>query len=73
LLDGLYPNGPVFDLCLQHDWDYMIVLKDKCLASIWEEFNALKNPDQASYKRIWRGRKQIISWVNAISYQQFSL
>jgi hypothetical protein len=68
LLDGLYPNGPVFDLCLQHDWDYMIVLKDKCLSSVWEEFNALKNPDQAPYKRNWRGRQQKISWVNAISY-----
>lgn len=46
----------------------MIVLKDKCLSSVWEEFNALKNPDQASYQRIWRERKQKICWVNAISY-----
>jgi hypothetical protein len=68
LLDGLYPNGPVFDLCLQHDWDFMIVLKDKCLPSVWEEFKALKNPDQASYKRIWRGRQQTITWVNTIGY-----
>jgi hypothetical protein len=68
LLDGLYPNGPVFELCLQHNWDFMIVLKNKCLPSVWEEFNAMKNSELACYQGIWHGRKQKITWVNTIDY-----
>ena len=45
LLDGLNANGPVFDLCIEYGWDSIIVLKDKCLPSVWEEFQALENHD----------------------------
>ncbi len=41
LLDGLYPNGPVMQYCLQNDRQFMIVLKDGSLPSVWEEFEAL--------------------------------
>ncbi len=68
LLDGLYSNGPVFELCIQHDWDSMIVLKKKALKSVWKAFNAQKGPDTPSYEADWRGRKQKITWVNHIPY-----
>jgi len=68
LLDGLYASGPIFDLCIEYDWDSMIVLKDKCLPSVWEEYHALKSLNPMHYQGTWRGRRQQISWVNAISY-----
>jgi hypothetical protein len=37
LLDGLYPNGDVFELCRSYKWQYMIVLQDDSLKSVWEE------------------------------------
>ncbi|GFO76612.1 hypothetical protein BPLS_P4511 [Bathymodiolus platifrons methanotrophic gill symbiont] len=61
-------NGPVFELCIQHGWDSMIVLKKKSLKSVWKAFNAQKGPDTPSYEADWRGRKQKITWVNHIPY-----
>jgi len=42
LLDGLYANGPVMALCKAYRWQYMIVLKDDCLTTVWREFEQLK-------------------------------
>lgn len=41
LLDGLYARGPVIALCRRYKWDFMIVLKDDSLPSVWEEFHGL--------------------------------
>jgi hypothetical protein len=70
LLDGLYPNGPVMEQCREYAWQYMIVLPDKCLPSVWREVEALR-PLQARnrHERLWRGRAQHCWWVNAIRYE----
>lgn len=69
LLDGLYPNGPVMALCREYRWQYMIVLPDKCLPSVWAEYEALKPLQQGNVRRaICRGRKQTFTWVNNIDY-----
>ena len=62
LLDGLYASGPIFELCSEYGWDCMIVLKDKCLSSVWSQYQALKNLNPISYQGTWRGRRQQISW-----------
>lgn len=36
LLDGLYPNKPVLDICKKNNWKYNIVLKDNSLKSVQE-------------------------------------
>ncbi|MBK7955101.1 MAG: hypothetical protein IPK02_14775 [Candidatus Accumulibacter sp.] len=41
LLDGLYANGPVMQRCRGYHWQFMIVLKDKDLSPVWQEFHAL--------------------------------
>ena len=41
LLDGLYPNGPVMELCRLYHWQFMIVLQDDALPSVWEEVRGL--------------------------------
>jgi hypothetical protein len=37
LLDGLYPNKPVLDICRKNNWKYNIVLKDNSLKTVQEE------------------------------------
>jgi len=70
LLDGLYANGPIMDRCRQYNWQFMIVLKDKDLSSVWEEFDSLR-PLQPGNRlhRVWGERHQSFSWVNAIDYE----
>ena len=69
LLDGLYASGPIIELCKQLNWDYMIVLKDKSLTTVWEEFNSLSDmKPENSYGMKHNGRKQQFKWVNEIEY-----
>ncbi len=70
-LDGLYANGPIMDCCLQNHWQFMIVLQDNSLPSVWEEFNSLKTlPGNANnhYRQDWGDRHQHFNWVNHIVY-----
>jgi hypothetical protein len=70
LLDGLYPNGPVAALCRHYHWQFMIVLQDDSLSSVWEEFRGLeKLHPQNRLQRTWGNRRQQFRWVNAIEYR----
>ncbi len=69
LLDGLYANGPVFQTCRNNNWQFMIVLKDKSLPSVWEEFEGLKKLDSDQQaNRTWGNRRQHFQWINDIEY-----
>lgn len=70
LLDGLYANGPVMECCINNDWDFMIVLKEDCLKSVWEEYESLLplEGDKNRRKNNWKDRKQTFTWVNEIQY-----
>ncbi len=70
LLDGLYPNGPIMDRCRTYHWDFMIVLKDDSLPSVWEEYFSLMNDQGENQKRQnWGERRQHFQWVNQIRYE----
>jgi hypothetical protein len=69
LLDGLYADGPVLDLCRRYHWQFMIVLQDKDLPSVWEEVQGLgKLQRQNQLEQKWGNRKQRFRWVNGIEY-----
>jgi hypothetical protein len=69
ILDGLYPNGPIFERCREYGWQFMIVLKDDSLKSVWEEFFALqKFEGKKKVKMRWANRDQEFTWVNEICY-----
>jgi len=69
LLDGLYPNGPIMELCGKNKWDFMIVLQDKSLKSVWEEYEGLKKLETKNYfSTTWGNRIQRFEWVNDIEY-----
>ncbi len=67
LLDGLYPNGPIMELCKKNKWQFMIVLQNKSLKSVWDEYAGLKKllPENCHIQK-WGGRKQRFQWVNDI-------
>ncbi len=69
LLDGLYPNGPIMEHCIKNKWQYMIVLKDNSLPSVWEEYKCLKDLEKKNkVKMKWGNRTQHFIWVNEIEY-----
>lgn len=70
LLDGLYPNGPIMQRCRSYHWDFMIVLKDGSLPSVWEEYHSLLHEQQENRMRQnWGERRQDFQWVHAIRYE----
>ncbi|MCP4350070.1 MAG: hypothetical protein GY795_31710 [Desulfobacterales bacterium] len=70
LLDGLYPNGPITEHCLENKRQFMIVFQNGSLASVWEEFEALKELQEDNrVKMKWGNRKQCFQWVNEIEYR----
>jgi hypothetical protein len=68
LLDGLYANGPVMQCCLRAHWQFMIVLKDQDLPSVWQEFHALQALKPQALQRNWGRRRQRFTRVNDIDY-----
>lgn len=69
LLDGLYPNGPVFNICRKNHWEFMIVLQNDSLKSVWEDYEGLhKLLPENSHKMKWGKKKQHFKWVNDIWY-----
>ena len=71
LLDGLYANGPVMKVCLKNKWQFMIVLKDKSLPTVWQEANgllALDTEGECRHEQKWQGRHQAFWWANGIEY-----
>ncbi len=69
LLDGLYANGPVFELCRRYNWQFMIVLQDSSLPQVWEEAAGLRKlQPENTLERTWGNRRQRFWWVNEIYY-----
>jgi len=73
LLDGLYTAAPVFRICQDYGWKFIITLKDKDLKSVNEEFLALREQTPDNQKRASRGEhnetQQLFTWVNQIEYK----
>ncbi|MDI6773459.1 MAG: transposase family protein [bacterium] len=68
--DGLFANGPVMELCRKNNWDFMIVLKDGSLPSVWEEVHGLRElQEKNQLDRTWGERRQHFWWVNDIEYR----
>lgn len=70
LLDGLYPSGPIMETCRKNRWQFMIVLQDKSLPSVWEDYEGLikLEPDNDA-QRTWGNRHQHFTWANEIEYR----
>lgn len=71
LLDGLYPVGPVMQICLTKRWEYMIVLQDGSLPQVWEEYRGLVKllEPEDRHAMCWANRRQRFHWVNDLEYR----
>ncbi|MGH9448871.1 MAG: transposase family protein, partial [Terriglobia bacterium] len=70
LLDGLYANGPVMEQCRRYGWQFMIVLQDDSLPSVWEEVRGLGQLQTHHHgEQKWGNRQQRFRWVNEIEYE----
>jgi len=69
VMDGIYASGPVISRCEAYGWEYMIVLKNECLKSVWADFNGLQKLDKANVVLAqWGNRLQEFHWSNGIEY-----
>ena len=70
LLDGLYANGTVLDLCRQNHWKYIITFKQGSLPAVWQEYQTLLSlcPENRRTVQTADGRRQEFAWVRDLSY-----
>lgn len=76
-VDGLFACGPVFELCKQHGWQPIVVLKDDSLSTVNREFESLSalQPENRRTYTFTDGKtrvQQCFRWVNEISYTDTS-
>jgi DDE_Tnp_1-associated len=71
-LDGLFACGPVFARCRDYDWRFVIVLKERDLPSVYNEFLGLAKlqPEGRLKERIVKPVEinRDFRWVNGIEY-----
>jgi len=70
-LDGLFANGPVFRICREYGWKFMIVLKDGRLSSVNEELDGLSKLEPGNRLACVdeaKGTRQDLRWVSDVSY-----
>ncbi|QGP92409.1 DDE_Tnp_1-associated [Neomoorella glycerini] len=68
--DGLYANGPMMALCRQLHLDFMFILPQDRLKSIWEEAEGLRKLEKDQKLNYhWGNREQNFWWVSDIDYE----
>ena len=70
LLDGLYANQNVFDICKRNNWKYLITFKEGSMPATYGEYKSLKklNPDcKGNHEN--EEVKQQYCWINEIEYE----
>ena len=74
LLDGLYANDPVFDICRKNNWRFITTFKKGSMPEIYREFSTLRRmlKDQRE-KESKRGIERTFAWVNDLPYKGHSL
>ncbi len=72
-LDGLFAGGPTLTRCETYGWKYLIVLQEKDLPTVHQEFEALAKLVPANHLRFNTGPQtdiqQDFRWVNEIVYE----
>jgi len=72
-IDGLFACGPVFAVCKEHGWKFMVVLKDGSIPTVSQEFealSALQPENRLMYRQVNKkgAVEQCLRWVNGIEY-----
>lgn len=76
LVDGLYTNVSMMEICKQSDWGYVTVFKDGNLSSVWEEVNSLlpiKDASESCRQQVGDSTHWITRnyrWIKDLEYQK---
>jgi len=73
-LDSLFACGPVFHMCEQYGWKFMVVHKDGSIPTVTQEFESLSplQPENRLTRRQANGnarKEQRFRWVNDINFK----
>jgi hypothetical protein len=70
LLDALYDGNPVFDICKDYDWKYIITFKEGSMPDLYDEYNRLK-PLHQENKGLFKKDDLIqkYNWVTSMDYK----
>jgi len=76
LLDGLYANASVFEICRKNGWKYIITFKKGSMPATFQEYQDIKKMDEEcenvdEYED--EAIKQDYQWVNDIDYKDYKL
>lgn len=70
LLDSLFANQNVMDICEKNNWKYFITFKKGSIPTLFNEFETLKKLSRYNAKEYEDIKvKQAFSWVNEIDYE----
>ena len=74
LADSLYPNGPVFKRCSDYNWNFIFVLQESVLKSLWQDFHGIFNLTEAAIGAKLKQdeffkEKRRYRWVNKLDYE----
>lgn len=73
MMDSLYAAGPIFSICRDYNWDYMINFKKGSMPSVYKEAEGLMEitPENA-LETMWGDRKQTYTFINEIDYEFYN-
>lgn len=70
LLDGLFACGPVFDLCRDYNWRYIITFKEGSAPAVFAEYESLRDIEAKVHLHQHGQVPQIYSWVNGVPFSE---
>lgn len=73
MMDSLYAAGPIFSICRDYNWDYMINFKKGSMPSVYKEAESLmKFTPENTLEAMWGDRKQTYTFINGIDYEFYN-
>jgi len=72
LLDGLYANKPVIDLCNKYNWKYIITFKEGSMPEVYKEYESIRKLHPENYLEYdSKGIKQEYYWApDVLQYKE---
>ena len=70
MMDSLYAAGPIFSICRDNNWDFMINFKSGSMSAVYKEAEDLMRYTPENTKEIeWGDRQQTYTYINGIDYE----
>lgn len=73
MMDSLYAAGPVFSICRDNNWDYMINFKQGSMKAVYKEAEDLMGfTPENTVEAMWGERKQTYTYINEVDYEYYN-